>query len=348
MRRLLLLFLLVVGACSPGSGPAIDGGSPDGAVPDAARFDFGTLDAIWPDTTPCCAPAVWTPMTSGTTAYLRAIWGSGPADIFAVGYAGTVIHYDGTGWSPLPQKLHTGFLAGVWGEGPAGDVIAVGHRGAVLRYDRSSKSWSKKTIDTTGGLNAIWGSGANDLHVAGWYRVTGNLRSLWVVHHFDGSSWTRALEGYGQDTGWDRHFFGIFGSGPGHVVAVGSGNSASYDGGAWTTYRDDAKVIRAVWTDGPQDVVGVGRDGLVARLGKGGVWTSVASGTKETLLGVWGASGSSIYIVGFRGTALLYDGASFKPLCTGTGQHLYGVWGTGQGEVYAVGDRGTILRYGGP
>ncbi|MCX5902526.1 MAG: hypothetical protein NTV89_03450, partial [Proteobacteria bacterium] len=39
--------------------------------------------------------STWSTMTSGMTPFLHGVWGSSGSDVFAVGYHGTVLHYDG-------------------------------------------------------------------------------------------------------------------------------------------------------------------------------------------------------------------------------------------------------------
>jgi hypothetical protein len=39
--------------------------------------------------------ATWSPMSSGTTNSLQAVWCSSGSDVFAVGYGGTILHYSG-------------------------------------------------------------------------------------------------------------------------------------------------------------------------------------------------------------------------------------------------------------
>ena len=68
-------------------------------------------------------------MASPTGDSLRGVWGSGPADVFAVGEGGTVLHYDGQSWESM-AFLTGARLYGVWGSGPA-DVFAVGEGGTV-------------------------------------------------------------------------------------------------------------------------------------------------------------------------------------------------------------------------
>ncbi|UCG87456.1 MAG: hypothetical protein JSW71_02615, partial [Gemmatimonadota bacterium] len=57
-------------------------------------------------------------------------------DVFAVGYNGTIVHYDGAGWSAMTSG--TGVeLRGVWGTSSS-DVFVVGRGepGAILLGER--------------------------------------------------------------------------------------------------------------------------------------------------------------------------------------------------------------------
>lgn len=62
---------------------------------------------------------------------LRAIWGSSKNDVFAVGFNGTILHYDGSNWSRMwlggPGNGFMIDLKGVWGSSGS-DVFAVGCR----------------------------------------------------------------------------------------------------------------------------------------------------------------------------------------------------------------------------
>ena len=68
------------------------------------------------------------PLPQGNT--LRGLWVSGASDVWAVGQAGTILHWDGSAWTSVPSGTTNGLL-GVWGSG-ASDVWAVGERGAIL------------------------------------------------------------------------------------------------------------------------------------------------------------------------------------------------------------------------
>jgi hypothetical protein len=77
--------------------------------------------------------AISSPMSVVTTAYLRGIWGSSGSDVFAVGYYGTILHYDGASWSLMDSGM-TRSLYGVWGSSST-NVFAVGYYGTILHYD---------------------------------------------------------------------------------------------------------------------------------------------------------------------------------------------------------------------
>jgi hypothetical protein len=42
---------------------------------------------------------IWSAMDSGTTEDLYGVWGSSASDVFAVGWNGTILHYDGSTWT---------------------------------------------------------------------------------------------------------------------------------------------------------------------------------------------------------------------------------------------------------
>jgi hypothetical protein len=67
----------------------------------------------------------------------------------------------------------------------------------------------------------------------------------------------------------------------------------------------------------------------------------------NSLLGVWGSSGSDVFAVGGSGTILHYDGSSWSSMSSGTSNHLGGVWGSSGSDVFAVGEGGTVLHYSG-
>ena len=70
---------------------------------------------------------------------------AGPNDVFAVGEGGTVLHYDGVRWYPMPNPT-TKALRAVWGTSPT-DVYAAGEDGVLFRFNGSA--WTALDSHTT-------------------------------------------------------------------------------------------------------------------------------------------------------------------------------------------------------
>ena len=91
--------------------------------------------------------------------------GSGPNDVWAVGWNNTILHWDGGTWTPV--STHLGADAGyeaVWGSGP-NDVWAAGYTNGLVHWNGTA--WTSVCIGTTNDLHAIWGSGPNDVWAVG-------------------------------------------------------------------------------------------------------------------------------------------------------------------------------------
>src|SRR6266550_1543677 len=100
----------------------------------------------------------WSSASSGTTQHLNGIWGTSATDVWAVGDAGTILHYNGTSWSSVPSGTFQ-FLDGVWGSS-ASDVWAVGDNGTILHFNGTT--WSSAAVGTTLNLlGSVWGSSAS-------------------------------------------------------------------------------------------------------------------------------------------------------------------------------------------
>ena len=70
-------------------------------------------------------------MESGTDSYLFGVWGTSPTDVYAVGLGGTIVHYDGSSWSPMDSGTDRE-LWQVWGIS-SGDVFVASRYNFVLR-----------------------------------------------------------------------------------------------------------------------------------------------------------------------------------------------------------------------
>ncbi len=122
-------------------------------------------------------PGPWREMAPPVTSqFLRHVFGFGPSDVYAVGDGGTILHWDGRGWTQMPAPT-TVVLRGIWGSGPR-DVFAVGDRATILRYD--GVRWYQLPSPAPGDIRAVWGTGPTDVYAVG---VNGMLL------RFNGARW---------------------------------------------------------------------------------------------------------------------------------------------------------------
>ena len=70
--------------------------------------------------------------------HLVAVWGSAESDVWAVGFGGTIIHWDDSRWAPFPSGTSNNFSA-VWGS-QANDVWALSYAGKISHWD--GRVWS--------------------------------------------------------------------------------------------------------------------------------------------------------------------------------------------------------------
>src|SRR6266566_2191997 len=222
-----------------------------------------------------------------------AVWGSGPADVFAVASEATIWHYDGTSWGM--QAIAPTFLNGVWGSA-AVDVFTVGGSGTILHYDGTS--WSAQASGTTQALYRMWGSARADMFAVGFGGT---------ILHYDGSSWTP------QASGTTELVTNVWGSQGSNVFAVGySGTILHYDGTSWSAQvSGTTQILYGLWGSGGADIFAVGGSGTILHY-DGTSWSAQVSGTTQALIGVWGSGATDVFAVGAGGTILHYNGTAWS------------------------------------
>jgi hypothetical protein len=298
---------------------------------DALSSDFtGTQPISIPDTSNAFdVGASWVGQSSATENLLYGVWGSSGSDVFAVGEAGTVVHYDGESWTTQDSRTSDNLYA-VWGSGPT-DVFAVGGlEGTILHYD--GEIWTQFAKDRTDSLFGVWGTSHNDVFAVGYSGT---------ILHYDGTSWTPQASGTGQ---W---LHGVWGTSGTDVFAVGTGGTIlHYNGTTWTSQTSGTEgPFQGVWGATGTNVFAVGDGGAISHY-NGSTWTSQPTGVAEPQLAVWGTSGSNVFAVGNGGTILRYNGTSWTQEVSGTFFALWSVWGTSATDIFAVGSRGTVLHRG--
>ncbi len=114
----------------------------------------------------CTSSSYWKKETSGVTSHLRDIYGFSDKDVFAVGYDGVILRYNGTKWNKMTTNTST-YFHGVWGSSPT-NVFAVGHpifkaQDSIFRFDGTK--WLRVSPPKTSYCNDVWGASASDIFV---------------------------------------------------------------------------------------------------------------------------------------------------------------------------------------
>ncbi|WP_146645315.1 hypothetical protein [Labilithrix luteola] len=352
-------------------------------VVDAAKTDATDCDASdehCNQAVVTCADTDWCPKDSGVEALysLTAIWGSSASDIWAVGSAGTVLHYDGNAWT-LDTPFTPSTLRAIAGTS-ATNLWAVTTIDGIFHRtldDAGVPTWQKAppaitgTLAITSPLRGAWASG-NDVVVVGdlvTVRPSGFGKPSSYYQEWQttsaGSAWVSLP---GADT---LSMYGIWGPDLSQLWVVGNSTSRGgvayrrnlVDGGVyagdagdaglpgWTeTDLQTAQPLAAVWGSGSADVWAVGRFGTIRHFDGTG-WQIVESPTTDDLNAVWGTGPRDVWVAGDYGTILHFDGTSWQPTSTawplGQKPHLYGIWGSGANDVWAVGQGGTLVHFAG-
>ena len=240
------------------------------------------------------------------------IWGTDYDDIYVVGEAATILHFDGVAWSRVFEwttSTSPPDLRAVWGSG-SDDVYAVGTGGTVLHYFRPDAPpgqpefearWVQEplagaqTID----LNGIWGDRRGQ---SPW--VCGNNGKVFARNPMTG--WTEAPS-------------------------------------------DSLENLNGIWiSDDGADGVSVGNLGAITRMTGRGPWTAERiEGLNKPLKDVWGRGVGSLYIVGLEGTLLRAEDTAWVAVENTPLVYLRDLYGLGGRNAFIVGWNGTILETNG-
>ena len=258
-----------------------------------------------------------------TDRVLWSVWGASATDIFAVGEAGSIIHYDGNSWSAMetPTSSH---LHGVWGRS-ADDVYAVGQFGLVLHFNGSAwREVHRLAVDVT--AVAVWGHGPTDVFVVG---------DEGLILHFNGDGWDRV------NSGTKNALYAVWGMDAEHVLAVGDfGLVLRWNGRSWDEFNAGTEnFLYGVWGDALNNVYVAGLSGTVTRF-DGRRWSQTPTRQRADLLAIAGAGGVGPFVAGTLGTIMRHDGRRWLAEPTSTDVGLRALWVGPDGTACAVGDAG--------
>ncbi|MFH1531002.1 MAG: hypothetical protein ABIK09_09755 [Pseudomonadota bacterium] len=273
----------------------------------------------------------WSRQAGGKVYDLRGIGGISADDVAMVGNAGLVLHaVNNSGWQEEESPL-AGSFRRVWGAAPS-TYVAVGAFGALIRYD--GFEWVSDAGMTAANLNGVFGFSSTNILVCG---------SDGALFRYNGSGWSE------QDSGTTEDLFGVWGSSPDDIYLVGSGGKVFHHtmGSEWSEEATPTGYpLTGVWGSSSEIVYAVGDYGTIMRR-VGGVWEKMVSGTDANLTDVWGVSASDVWASGLLGTVLHYDGETWSTVDTGLPIEYYDVWGTASDDVYLVGQYGLLMHWNG-
>jgi cysteine-rich repeat protein len=122
--------------------------------------------------------STWVDIDPDATATLTGVWAANASTVFAVGYGGAALQWNGTAWSTIPAastNLGTTALEAVWGTSASN--VFVGGDKLIARW-QGGTAWT--TYPVIGHVLDLFGHSATDVFGVG---VAG------LIEHFDGTQW---------------------------------------------------------------------------------------------------------------------------------------------------------------
>lgn len=309
----------------------------------------------------------WVPATTGTTAEIWGIGGSGLDDLVAVGQSGTILESRDSGVTWLARASPTVRTLFAVASEPGGRIVAVGSGGTIVL--REGDTW--RTVDSPTFLNlfdikpaapgrfTVLGDGGTILEGDGvtWQQaeVRGareNLRGITgPVGHRTAVGWAGTI--LDESTGWGTALaggtlYGVHVPATGPALAVGTGGLAyaRHVGGGWVPVHIPTPAsLYGVAGPSGTDRIAVGDSGTIMHQ-QGDAWTREAVTTGALLRSVW-YDGTHAMAVGRGGTVLVREHGSWRSVASGTGRFLRRVAGDRWDRLYIVGDSGTAMVWDG-
>jgi photosystem II stability/assembly factor-like uncharacterized protein len=330
--------LALLASARDGSGAEVATGGASTGVDGNGDYDVtlvlrgGLLDGGTDDTGPDLEPPlVWTKQASNTAQILLNFWGSGPDDIYLVGWTGTILHSinRGSNWSIETSNTMQN-LIGIWGSSP-NNIYIVGNGGTIL-HSTGNGVWTAQNSGTLD-LYSVWGTGPTDVWISG---KTGTLL------HSSGGAWSA------QNSTSSKNLWSVWGSGTTLLISGDMGTVLrSTNGGMNFTpgVTSTMASLTQLWGSTLFDAYVAGTAGTLLHSADGGLnWMALTTNTSQDLVCVWGSGASDVFVVGAGGTILHSSNGSWLPMSSGVTTSLFTVWGSGPGDVYAAGDKGVILH----
>jgi hypothetical protein len=185
------------------------------------RFSPDGLD--WRQAVLTSSGGTWTDAGPiGTAFRLLDVWGSGASEVYAVGWAGEIIRFEGVSWTVdvAADSLQNAVLRSVTGI-PNDYVLAVGgtNDGKGLIYLLKEGTWTRTVLSDVTELTGVWASSSGRAYAVG---------SRGAIRRFDGQAWKK------MTSPTSERLLGIWGPSENDLYATGwRGTLLHYDGNQW-------------------------------------------------------------------------------------------------------------------
>ncbi len=240
-----------------------------------------------------------TGLTAGDTPNndLMDVWGSGPEDIYVVGFNGNILHFDGNAWTNMNSGTSEN-LYGVWGyvlKDTNGaivrqDVFVVGENGVILRFNGTT--WQSQLVFFT--------DPANDNSESA---VTDDIYDIWGIPPTDVTSEPTviAVGANGLIVAYDNTKNTFEEMRQQVTMEHTPPNPPTTEYLRWTPDQ-----LNGVFGVSVSDFVAVGDIGTIMSIDGAGLSATsvVVPGLTTDLKGIWGQSGDDLYAVGNGGTVV--------------------------------------------
>lgn len=222
-------------------------------------------------------------------------------------------------------------------------ALSIAVLGACSGPDDTTKDWQVVGRDMPSALLSIWGSSSSDVYAVGGDRGTGPM-----VLHYDGTAWSQLATGERGNLWW------VHGFADGPVFMGGDGGMVlRYENGTFTRLSTPGTdTVFGLWGSSPTDMWAVG--GAVGGSNGGFGWRlsgntfSEAAGfpaeitANAAIWKMYGRSADDAWMVGTNGRTVRWDGSTLTPISGGVGESLFTVHADGT-RYTAVGGFGTGL-----
>ena len=284
--------------------------------------------------------------TSDDKIVINAIGGTGPDDVWAVGWG--IFHWDGLAWTRVdpPELRGYGTALNALSVVARDNVWAVGVNGRVAHFDGTT--WHGEQIDVA----AVSTDPANRsyydlLGVAAWPDGVWVTASKTGHYYYDTTTkrWTvvpdSELGNRTQQQVWGIDPRDVWLAGPAHFDGTGWDQSTVHPAAGLREVHGSARddVWQVGWLGGNhKDDIGA------AYHYDGRLWSQspLPEGT-PLLWDVYAASRTEAYAVGGHGWTVVWNGSSWRASAAGVQGELRAVYSPGGGVAFAGGDIGPVV-----